>query len=313
MTLRNLTTLAVPAVYLVIEFSFNHRLMTLTAYMVDDSVLLGLEFWGRLLSGIGLGLLMFRWSRNRLGMNQSGLLTLTRLALSLLLGIVLMWNVQQSITSHWVDSATAEDKQVAWVLGSLGPRAAEGKLTTLQGDALLQRKPNQPERQLLASLFAAASLHTERRLEQIAAWAGAGEVGELLKWQASLAPEQLDNAFRNLIIPPLTLGFSLFFALFNLAQLSASLLPRMSEARRRWAAGLLLALLVALSVHHDSPFLDSPGYQRSMQPNLWAADKSLGLLTEWSFRSVALWQPLSAWLHEHPLQGFDFNRPFLAP
>ncbi len=315
-TFGNLAALGLPAAYLVLEFSFNHRLMSLTADMVDEQVLQGLEFWGRLLSGIGFGLLMFRIARGWMGPSQGVGALLVRLALSIVFGIVLMWNVQKWITSHWVSTATEDDKKVALVLGALAGQAAQGQLTTLGGGALVQGQPKAAEAQLTAALFPAASLYADQRALQLATWkttlqASARPVMPV-GWTLppAMTQAQLDNGFRNLIIPPLTLGFSLFFALVNVAQLAVNLTPALSERSRRWAATGVLAVLVAVSASHASPFLDSPGYQQSLQANLWAGDRALALLTEWSFRSVSLWQPVSQWLHGQVLQDFAFRKPY---
>lgn len=328
-TFRNLAALGLPAAYLVLEFSFNHRLMTLTADMVDEQVLQGLEYWGRLLSGIGFGLLLFRMTRGPLGLRRGTTRALLlRLSACLLLGVVLMWNLQKWITAHWVSTASEDDKKAAWVLGALAGAAAQGTLMTLRGDALLQGTPSVAEGQITAALFPAASLYVDERATQLAVWTASQRTHVVpaqpnlsalptkpvmpVAWTppAAMPVAQLDNGFRNLIIPPLTLGFSLFFGLVNLAQLVVNLLPGMQEAARRWAATGLLVMLVAVSATHVSPFLDSAGYQGSMQGNLWTGDASLAVLTEWSFRAVALWQPVSTWLHEHVLQSFAFRKPY---
>ncbi len=309
---RNLTTLGLPAAYLVLEFSFNHRLMSLTADMLDEQVLQGLEFWGRLLSGIGFGLLLFRFTQGRIAYLRLGALPgALRLGASLLLGVVLIWNVQKWITAHWVKAATEEDKQAALVLGTLAGQAGQGRLTTLSGAALLQGRPSAAEGQLTTALFPAASLYIDQRALQLSTWAALPGI----QGPSAFAMQQptqtlLDNGFRNLIIPPLTLGFSLFFGLVNLAQLTANLVPGLKERTRRRTIAGLLALLVLVSASNASPFLDSAGYQQSLQAKLWAGDRVLALLTEWSFRSVALWQPMSEWLHVQVLQNFAFRKPF---
>lgn len=317
-TFRSLAALGLPAAYVVLEFSFNHRLMTLTTDFVDEQVLQGLEFWGRLLSGIGFGLLLFRMTRTRLSLRQSTAGLLLRLALSLLLGVVLMWNLQKWITNQWVSTASEDDKRAAWVLGALASQAGQGRLTTLAGEPLLQAKPTGAEAQLTSALFPAASLYVDQREAQLAAWmatravpvAWSGSSGSGGPGPVALPATQLDNGFRNLIIPPLTLGFSLFFGLVNLVQLGVNVVPGMTEGVRRWAASSLLAVLVLVSATHASPFLDSSGYKRSMQANLWTGDHALALLTEWSFRSVALWHPMSEWLHSKVLQDFAFRKPY---
>ncbi len=255
-------------------------------------------------------------TRGRLGLRPgSTAALLLRLSACLLLGVVLMWNVQKWITAHWVSTASEDDKKAAWVLGALAGPAGQGTLTTLRGDALLQGKPSAAEGQITAALFPAASLYVDQRTTQLAAWTAALSAPVMpaqpaLSVKPVLPQAQLDNGFRNLIIPPLTLGFSLFFGLVNLAQLAVNLMPGLRERARRWAATGLLIVLVAVSATHASPFLDSAGYRGSMQSNLWAGDSSLAMLTEWSFRSVALWQPTSAWLHELVLQNFAFRKPY---
>lgn len=57
---RWLYGLLVPFIYVVVEFSFNHRLITALDETVSDAVLENLEFWGRLIAGVGLGLMIHR-------------------------------------------------------------------------------------------------------------------------------------------------------------------------------------------------------------------------------------------------------------
>jgi hypothetical protein len=52
--------LLIPFIYLVVEFSFNHRLITALDETVSNAVLENLEFWGRLIAGVGLGLMIHR-------------------------------------------------------------------------------------------------------------------------------------------------------------------------------------------------------------------------------------------------------------
>ena len=78
--------------------------------------------------------------------------------------------------------------------------------------------------------------------------------------------------------------------------------------RRMLSMGVLV-LLVGLSLSYDSAFLDSPGYKNSLRPGLGSGDTTLAVLTEWSFRSVARWQPVSEWMHHHVLRDFAFGRP----
>ncbi len=52
----------IPLVYLVIELGFHYQLINITAETVNDETLSGLEFWGRAISGFGLGLTIYRLS-----------------------------------------------------------------------------------------------------------------------------------------------------------------------------------------------------------------------------------------------------------
>ena len=87
------------------EFGFNFQLLTLTVDFASEDILLGLEFWGRVFSGVGLSLVLYRLSA-RLDF-LSGL----RYVLCLVVGIALMWNVQKILTDYLVAQASLEDKK----------------------------------------------------------------------------------------------------------------------------------------------------------------------------------------------------------
>ncbi len=293
----------VPCVYVIFELGFNHQLLSVTADTVNEETLKGLEFWGRFLSGLGLGLLLFQWTK------KFKRYSLVRLILSLLLGIVLMWNVQKAITDYWVNAATPDIKKTAYVLTTLSAVATAGELTTLRGDKLLNARMSSGEQKIVAALFPAASLYSENQAAQLARWRGLEPSEFDAQFKAPQSVDNLNNAFRNLIIPPLTLGFSIFFALFNFAQLSTHLLLTASVSIRRVVLAGVLTLLVGISLSYDSPFLDSAGYQNSLRSGLWSEDMTLAVLTEWSFRSVSRWLPASEWIHHHVLRDFAFGRP----
>jgi hypothetical protein len=293
----------VPCVYVIFELGFNHQILSVTADTVNEETLKGLEFWGRFLSGIGFGLLLFQSTKN------FKRFLFLRLLFTLLLGIVLMWNLQKLMTDYWVDAATPEIKKSAFVLATLSSGAAAGELTTLPGDKLLNTAISLGEQKIVSALFPAASLYSDQPMTQLASWRGLGTSTFETQFNAPQTAENLNNAFRNLIIPPLTLGFSIFFALFNFAQLSSNLLVFASIAARRVLSAGVLFLLISLSLSYDSSFLDSPGYKNSLRPGLWSGDVTLAVLTEWSFRAVARWQPVSEWIHHHALCDFAFGRP----
>ena len=80
--------------YVAVEFGFNYQMLDLTVDFESEDILLGLEFWGRVISGVGLSLVLYRLSS---GMNIFNSL---RYVLCLILGIALMWNVQKMLTDY---------------------------------------------------------------------------------------------------------------------------------------------------------------------------------------------------------------------
>jgi hypothetical protein len=83
---RWLATSILLLVYVAIEFGFNYQLLSLTMDPASEDILLGLEFWGRVISGVGFGLFVFRLS-NALPMQN-----LSRLLVCLALGVIVMWS-----------------------------------------------------------------------------------------------------------------------------------------------------------------------------------------------------------------------------
>jgi hypothetical protein len=150
--------------YITIEFGFNYQLLNLTVDFASEETLLGLEFWGRVISGIGLSLVLYR--------SSSGLKIFNglRYILCLILGIALMWNVQKMLTDYLVEQANLEDKEVSLLLATLSPKAAEGSLATLSGNLIINEPLSEQDRKITASLFPAIALYAPNRNEQIAAW-----------------------------------------------------------------------------------------------------------------------------------------------
>lgn len=266
--------------YVAIEFGFSYQLLSLTIDPASEEVLLGLEFWGRVLSGIGFGLLLYRLS-GRLNLHN-----LSRLLLCLLMGVVVMWNVQKMITDHLVQEASLADKKTALLLAGLSNKAENGQLKTLNGNPLLPIAASIEDRKTTASLFPALALYIPNRVAQLAAW---NQV-DTVQIEAALAQyysdAQLSNAYRNLIIPPLTLGISLFFALLNLAQLVSYVLFGLSSnnpSAITWIRLSTFALFMGFLLYSllaTSPLVNSKAYQTEMRAPLFKDDRVLGILTE---------------------------------
>ena len=307
---RWITTSILILIYVAVEFGFNYQLLSLTIDPASDEVLLGLEFWGRVLSGIGFGLLFFRLS------NQLNIHNLSRLLICLLLGVVVMWNVQKMITDHLVREASLADKKVSLLLASLSDEAASGALTTLNGNALLPPKANAEDRKITASLFPALALYAPNRVAQLAAWSQVSQMQIEAALTKDYPEEQLSNAYRNLIIPPLTLGISLFFAILNLAQLLSyvafGINAKNSKAViwMRSSAVVLFGCFLLFSFAASSPLVNSKAYQTELRSPLFKDDLVLGILTEWSAYAAPNWYFISSWCNQHVLRGIQLKRPY---
>lgn len=197
--------------YIAVEFGFNYQLLELTVDLASEDILLGLEFWGRVISGVGLSLVLYRIT------GKLKIINGLRYFLCLIVGVALMWNVQKVLTDYLVQQASLEDKKISALLALLSYRAAEGSLITLSGNLVVSKPLSERDRKITASLFPALALYAPNRNEQLAAWFGKTPSQIQLMLAAKFSEDELSNAYRNLIIPPLTLGISIFFALLNLA------------------------------------------------------------------------------------------------
>lgn len=296
--------------YIAIEFGFNYQLLNLTFDFASEETLLGLEFWGRVISGIGLSLALYRLSTGLKIVN--GL----RYVLCLIVGIVLMWNVQKMLTDYLVEQASLEDKEVSLLLAPLGPKAANGSLATLSGNLIISEPLSEQDRKIAASLFPAIALYAPNRNEQIAAWNGTTpqQIQTLLAMDYTEA--QLSNAYRNLVIPPLTLGISIFFALLNLAQWVGMTI---SIAQKRWGistwfirltTAITFIVLLLFSFGVETPFADSRAYQDELKKSLYENDYFLGALTTISAHAVPNWYFLSKACNQYVLGGVQLKRPY---
>jgi hypothetical protein len=296
--------------YVAVEFGFNYQLLNLTADFTSEDVLLGLEFWGRVMSGLGLSLVLYRLSA---GLN---IFNSVRYVLCLAVGIALMWNVQKMLTDYLVEQADLEDKKISLLLAVLSSKAAEGSLATLNGNPLVSEPLFEQDRKITASLFPAIALYAPKRNEQVAAWSGQTPQQIQLLLAKNYPEALLGNAYRNLIIPPLTLGISIFFALLNLAQWVGMTI---SIFQKRWevATGLnrlvtvvtfIALLLFTLLV--KSPLADSPAYQDELKKSLYENDYFLGILTTISARAIPTWYFLSKACHHYVLGEVRLKRPY---
>ena len=290
----------IPLVYLVIELGFHYQLINITAETVNDETLSGLEFWGRVISGVGLGLTIYRLSLAKLT-NK-----LLPLALCLVGGIIVMWNVQRELTHHLIDSANVEDKIASVALSVLATQAAEGGLKTLTGQPVVSPEITSFERKLVTALFPAAALHSDDRAEQINAWLDQVPANPAAIYPTYFTPE---NAFKNLIVPPIAIGLSVFFAILNLSLLISFFVEIIYEKYRLVLRALILSLLILISTQPTQRGIRSDGYEGSMRSGLWKSDPALALLVEWSGLASPTWGGVSKFASQTLLGGYAFGKP----
>ncbi len=295
--------LALPVAYLVVELSFCNQLIHTLGDASPDDVLSGLEFWGRLISGVGLGILLHRLVRTRLPWRVLGF------CLSVAAGIAIMWNVQRALIDYLVDAASPQDKHAALVLVALAPHASSGHLQTLAGEPLVQGAPRGIQQNITVSMFPAAALHVEQRDLQLAQWLQTqpGLAVGMGNASAVDSAEPAGRAYRALIVAPLVVGLSLLFALLNF---SLALSFVLCVARPRWrpyAVALSWVLLAAVSWQARSPLLDAEGYARSLRPHLWQQAPVLALMVEWSARTASQWASTSEVVHRYLMFGYNFK------
>jgi hypothetical protein len=296
--------------YVALEFGFNYQLLNLTVDFASEETLLGLEFWGRVISGVGLSLVLYRLSSDLKIFN--GL----RYVLCLIVGITLMWNVQKMLTDYLVDQASLEDKEVSLLLAALSPKAAGGSLATLSGNLIINEPLSEQDRKIAASLFPAIALYAPNRNEQIAAWNGTTPQQIQLLLAMNYTEAQLSNAYRNLVIPPLTLGISIFFALLNLAQwvgMTVGIVQKhwgISTWFIRLTTAITFIVLLLFSLLVETPFADSHAYQDELKKSLYENDYFLGVLTTISAHAVPNWYFLSKACNQYVLGGVQLKRPY---
>ena len=296
--------------YVAVEFGFNYQLLNLTVDFTSEEILLGLEFWGRVMSGLGLSLLLYRLSTGLQIINS------LRYVLCLIVGIAFMWNVQKMLTDYLVDQANLEDKKTSLLLAVLSAKAAEGALATLNGNLIVSEPLSEQDRKITASLFPAIALYAPKRNEQLAAWTNQTPQQIQLLLAKNYPEAMLGNAYRNLIVPPLTLGISIFFALLNLAQwigMTISIIQKrweVSTGLNRLVTVITFIALLLFSLLAASPLADSRAYQDELKKSLYENDYFLGILTTISARAIPAWYFLSKACNHYVLGEVQLKRPY---
>jgi hypothetical protein len=227
-----------------------------------------------------------------------------------------MWNVQKILTDYLVEQANLEDQKISLLLSFLTSKAADGSLVTLSGKLIVHEPLSEQDRKITASLFPAIALYAPHRNEQIAAWSGKTSQEIQLLLFMNYTEAQLSNAYRNLIIPPLTLGISIFFALLNLAQWVGMTIGIFQKRRgiSSWLTRLVTTVsfiaLLLFSLMAESRLADSDTFQLELKKSLYENDYFLGTLTTFSAHAVPTWYFLTKACNEYVLRGVQLKRPY---
>ena len=298
---------AVLVMYALVELSFNHRMLELTDVVLSNPDLDGLQFWGRVIAGFGLSMLLLRWLDLRMQQRWQAVV------ISFAVGMLVMWHFQKMVIDYLVDHAPAAEKKLSVYLLNSADLGAAG-LLNIKGDALGKPDMAPSVREAVKTLLPAAALGMS--LSDFEAPA-TGWVSQPAALPMSASDEMLDNAYRNTITPPIALGLSSFFGLLNLAQgMGLGILMALrKQGHPRWAGWLrrhLLAFTAAvtlgLTAMHHNEFIDSPGYALHLSPNMWQHNAVLALFIAWDMRAEPAWYALSDWAHHQLLRGFLFAK-----
>jgi hypothetical protein len=291
------------AAYSVVELSFNHRLLELAGDLhlsMTELRMQNIEIWGRLVSGMGLSLLLMRWLDTRF---PSRLLLI---CVSCLVGFLSMWFVQKQLVDTIVARADQEDLMMSLKAQTTTQDALNGRIF-LRGEALIEGPAPKALQPVVGALWASSVLGLSP--EDIEINSGASQLMSNF-FMPNFTPQQLRHIYRKTVMTPVALGASLFFGLINLCQLFAGLvgllLLAMHEASRlrRWQPWLLPVITLvclALSWWPDNAWVSSSGYDQVARVALWQEKPFLAPFVEWSLRAEPAWaDPIACLLYTSP-------------
>ena len=298
------------AAYAVLELSFNHHLMQVSAgEAVGMARIEDLEFWARIISGLGLAFWLLRPLRRRLPSVALALL------LSVSIGVGVMWHVQRWLVDAIVARASDTEKQMSLYAQQLVPEALAGHVQ-VRGLPLVE-----PERLSPASRLAWQALLPALTLGLLPQdLQAATPVMQAMAVLDLAAPDNqaqlLTDAYRRVVMVPIALGVSLLFGLANLCLLASLLAQRFGGAPTAWRQRtlfvLLWAALLVWSWNHSPGQAESQAYVAVARPALRTEQPLLAPFVEWSLRAEPAWHEATRWLHQQLLGGYGFRKPSLA-
>ncbi len=304
--------LALLAGYAVLELSFNHRLLELAGDLqltATPDQLHDIELWGRVVSGLGLALLLMRWL-DRFVKSRAVLLVLC-----CALGLVTMWHLQKAVVDTIVSRADQQDLMMSWRSQLSVQEALNGRMA-LRGKTLLSSPAPADIRPVMSALWASSVVGLSP--DDLESDSGAAQLmGGFFAPQ--ITPQQLSAAYRKTVMTPVVLGASLLFGLLNLCQFFAGCVALVLTLTRHdgllqrcksWLLPSLTVLCMGLSWWPGNVWTTSPAYQLVASPALWTDKPYLAPFVEWSVRAEPAWADSVAWVHSALLQDFEFTMPF---
>jgi len=304
--------LALLAGYAVLELSFNHRLLELAGDLqltATPDQLHDIELWGRVVSGLGLALLLMRWL-DRFVKSRVVLLVLCSA-----FGLVTMWHLQKAVVDTIVSRADQQDLMMSWRSQLSVQEALNGRIA-LRGETLLSSPAPADIRPAMSALWASSVAGLSP--DDLESDSGAAQLmGGFFAPQ--ITPQQLSAAYRKTVMTPVVLGASLLFGLLNLCQFFAGCVALVLTLTRHdgllqrcksWLLPSLTVLCMGLSWWPGNVWTTSPAYQLVASPALWADKPYLAPFVEWSVRAEPAWADSVAWVHSALLQDFEFTMPF---
>ncbi|WP_396429476.1 hypothetical protein [Limnohabitans sp.] len=306
--------LTVLACYAVLELSFNHRLLELAGDLqltTTPDQLHDIELWGRVVSGLGLALLLMRW------LDRFVKSRIVLLLLCCTVGLTTMWHLQKALVDAIVARADQQDLMMSWRSQLSTQEALNGRIL-LRGEILLGSPAPADIRPVMSALWASSVAGLSP--DDLDSNSGAAQLISGF-FAPQIPPEQLSAAYRKTVMTPVVLGASLLFGLLNLCQFFAGCVALVLTLTRHdgllqrcksWLLPSLTVLCMGLSWWPGNVWTTSPAYQLVASPALWADKPYLAPFVEWSVRAEPAWADSVAWVHSALLQDFEFKVPFRA-
>lgn len=150
----SLLLLALTVAYLLTELAFSSRLLDAAGGITDLQDLKQLERWGRALSGIALGLVLWALLPHRTLVQ-----TILGLIVSMAVAVPVMFQVQDKLVRSFVDDMDAGQRRDAVILATAIGEAVSGHLV-IDGIALPDGAWQSPAGKAFAALFPILSAHS---------------------------------------------------------------------------------------------------------------------------------------------------------